>query len=165
MDLTIREATDDDAAALADFTCSTGAWYEDEVEAYIRSTAIAHAREKHGYRLLTAYDGLRLSAVMAHADEALAFPEGDTWIAARLQVLAISCDDQGRSLGARGRLSDVLVATLISDAMESHKTDLVTAIVAAENTRSLSVCERNGLRSQIQYSPGYVRLTARMRRR
>jgi hypothetical protein len=165
VDLSIREATDDDAGALAAFTCSMGAWYEDEVQAYVRSTAMVHAREKHGYRLLTAYDGVRLVAVMAHADEALTFPDGDTWVAARLQVLAIACNDRGRSLGSRGRLSDVLIATLISDAMERHRTDLVTAIVAAENARSLSVCERNGLRSQIRYSPGYVRLTARMRRR
>lgn len=161
---TVREATDDDAVALAAFECSTGPWYEEEVQAYVRGRALAHARENpYGYRLLVAYEQTRLIAVAAHADEALILPE-DTCFAARLQVLAIALVDQRRSLPGRVRLSDLLMATLIADAMDHKSTDVVTAIVADENLRSIALCERNGLRSQTRYSGRYLRLTGHLRR-
>jgi ribosomal protein S18 acetylase RimI-like enzyme len=161
----VREATDDDAAALASFECSTGAWYEEEVQAYIHERALTHAHENpDGYRLLVAFEQTRLIAVAAHASEALILPEDDTYLAARLQVLAIAVADQRRRLPDRSRLSDVLMATLISDAIEDKKTDVVTAIVADENLRSIALCERNGLRSQTRHSSRYLRLTGRLQR-
>ena len=147
---------------LGAFECSTGPWYEDEVQNYVRARALEHARRKPGrYHLLLAFDGGRLVAVGAHADEALFLPD-ETVRAIRLQVLAVGLADQGRVLASGHRLADVVLATLIDDATRVRPTDLATAIVAAENLRSISLCERNGLRSQTRCGDGYVRLTGRV---
>jgi hypothetical protein len=110
--------------------------YEDEVEHYVRTRMLADARLKpHGIRVLAAREDDRLVAVAAHAMEYLVFPD-DTYYAARLQVLAISIADQGKVLEDGARLADVLIATLIADALEHVETDLITGIVASENRRS-----------------------------
>lgn len=157
----VRPARRADTAALATFRCSTGAWFEDEVEDYIRTRAMGHAAAKDNYHLLVACEGPRILAVLGHADEALIFPDGDTSWAARLQVVAIATTDQGRQLSNAGRLSDVLMATLITAALREHETEVVTAIVAQENSRSIALCERNGLRSQVRYGRSYIRLSGR----
>jgi hypothetical protein len=163
--LTVREAGKDDAADLGAFECSTGTWYEDEVQAYVRQQALTHARESsESYRLLVAVERTRLIAVAAHTNDVLIMPDDGTCMAARLQVLAISVTDQGRRLCGGTHLSDVLMATLIADAMDHQRTDVMTAIVAGENLRSVALCERNGLCSQTRYSSRYLRLTGRLMR-
>ncbi|HEU0251006.1 MAG TPA: hypothetical protein VFR48_09810 [Solirubrobacteraceae bacterium] len=163
--LTVREASEDDAADFGAFECSTGTWYEDEVQAYVREKALTHARESsESYRLLVAVERARLIAVAAHTNDVLIMPDDGTCMAARLQVLAISVTDQGRRLHGGTHLSDVLMATLIADAMDRQRTDVITAIVAGENLRSVALCERNGLHSQTRYSSRYLRLTGRLMR-
>jgi RimJ/RimL family protein N-acetyltransferase len=41
---------------------------------------------------------------------------------------------------------------------------IITAIVAKENLRSIRLCERNGLRSQVEYDPAHIRLTGNFTR-
>lgn len=163
--LLVRQATPGDADALAAFECSTGPWYEEEVQGYVRGRALAHAgQQRDRLCLLLGFDGLSLVAVAAHAEEALILPE-DTLIAIRIHLLAIAVADQGRVLEDGARLADVMFSTVIEDALRRRQAALVTAIVARENLRSIALCERNGLRSQTRHSAGYVRLTGHVGRR
>lgn len=158
-DLVVREATEEDAEALANFTCSTGLWYEQEVEAFVRR----HGLRAAGYdrfRLLVAVEGDRLVATLAHHHpEFLPTADAAHRIATRLHHLAIDIRDQGRRLPDDRRLSDALMQTLVADAIETWTTGVLTAIVAADNDRSLVMCERNGLRSRTRHGVGYARVT------
>jgi hypothetical protein len=78
-----------------------------------------------------------------------------------LHLLAIARSRQGSRLEDGTPFSDAVLQTAIFDGLESRKSDVVTAIVAQDNLRAISVLERNGLVSQVPYGPGYVRLTGR----
>jgi ribosomal protein S18 acetylase RimI-like enzyme len=152
-------ATADDAE-LAGFRCSTGPWYEHDVESFVRERALARLlNQPEDYRLLLALEGDRLLCCMAHEGELLLMPDDNTILAARLQLLGIAVQDQGRRLDGGSRLSDKLMSTLIEDALEHVSTHVITAIVASDNLRSMALCERHGLRSQIRYDARHVRLS------
>jgi hypothetical protein len=157
--LIVREATDEDEPALARFTCGTGPPYEQEVEDFVREHALRTARSEM-FRLLVAVEGERLVATAAHHHpELLPTEDGAHRFATRLHHLAINVEDQGRRLTDQRRLSDALMQTLIADAIDTWTTGVLTAIVAADNDRSLAMCERNGLRSRIRHGIGHVRVT------
>ena len=158
-DLFVREATEGDTAALASFTCSTGLWYEREVEEFVRGHAL-RAAASDDFRLLVAVEGERLVATAAHHHPEL-LPTADAVhrFATRLHHLAIDVSDRGRRLPDHRRLSDALMQTLIADAIDAWTTGVLTAIVAADNDRSLAMCERNGLRSRTRHGTRYVRVT------
>ena len=107
-ELVVRPAGEGDREAIGSFECSTGPWYEDEVEQYVRAQALEDARRVNGYALLVAEDE-RLIACMAFMPEALDFEENSSILAMRLQVLAIATADQGRLLERGRRLSDALM--------------------------------------------------------
>lgn len=157
--MVICPAAEGDADAMAGFRCSTGPWYEQEVESFVRRHALERALTVPGYRLLLAFESDRLVCCMAHHREFL-FREGSTAyvLAVRLHVLAIAVEDQGRRLDDGTRLSDTLMAALISDAMADRE-ETLTAIVAIDNLRSIALCKRRGLRSQVQRDARHVRLS------
>jgi hypothetical protein len=159
----VRPATEEDQPVLAEFRCSTGSWYEEEVETFIRRHALEHAlAPSEGYRLLLVLDGARLVGCMGHHRELLFRSDGNPagpMIATRLHVLAIALEDQGRRLHDRRRFSDTVIATLLADALETRETSLLTAIVAMDNLRSMALRERHGLRSQVRYDLRHVRLS------
>lgn len=163
-DLLIRLAADDDEAALAAFTCSTGPWYEREVEDYVRGHAHRRAMATPDtYRLLLALMDGRLVGCAAHHPEALQREESTPTylLATRLQLLAIRTPDQGRRLSDGRGLADTIMHTLIHDALHTRPhSPVLTAVVAQDNLRSIAMCERNGLRSQTRYDMQHVRLTA-----
>jgi hypothetical protein len=80
--------------------------------------------------------------------------------AVRLQVMALTREDQGRTTEGGRRLSGLVMDTLIAEAIGGRRSVLLTAIVARENLRSLALCERHGLTSQIAYDAAHVRLSA-----
>ena len=84
--------------------------------------------------------------------------------AIRLHVVAISAGDQGRFLADGRRVSDVVVETLMSEALVDRATEVLTAVVARENLRSIALCERHGLTSQIEYDSRHLRLSGHFRR-
>jgi hypothetical protein len=151
---------------LEGFHCSTGPWYEREVEEYVRARVLREALEKPAdYRLLLVLDDGRLTGCMAHALEVLLEDAGPAIVATRLHLLAMSIEDQGRRLEDERRLSDLVVQTLISDAFQTRETGVLTAVVARENLRSIALCERNGLRSQVRFDRRHIRLTGSFVRR
>jgi hypothetical protein len=161
--LLVRPAQGGDAQSLDVFRCSTGPWYEQEVEGYVRSRALAQALENPGsYRLLLVLEGGVLIACLSHHLEMMLRDRGNGIVAARLHVLAISIEHQGRRLAGGTRLSDIVMATLIADALEIREVEVATAIVARDNLRSIALCERNGLRSQVRYDGTHIRLSGRL---
>src|SRR5688572_5536694 len=71
-DLIVRPAQEHDAAALSGFLCSTGPWYEAEVQDYVQQHALRRAiATPEAYRLLVAFQDDRLVACGAHHHEAL----------------------------------------------------------------------------------------------
>jgi hypothetical protein len=159
--MVIRPAVKEDADTLAAFRCSTGPWYEQEVESFIRWRAVNMTAVN--YRLLLAFDNGRLVCCMAHHLERLLRGEKDDQLdfilATRLHLLAIAVEDQGRRLYDGTRFSDMLMATLMADALETREAVVLTAVVAMDNLRSMALCKRHGLRSQVRYDIRHARLS------
>jgi hypothetical protein len=158
--LAVRLAGEGDADALAAFRCSTGPWYEQEVESFIRRHALRQAlTTPEDYRLLLVFAGGRLAGCAAHHLEVLLRDDDGLVTAARLQLLAIGIEDQGRKLDNGKRPSDTVMTTAISDAMATHSVAVITAVTASDNLRSIALCKRHGLRSQVRYDARHVRLS------
>jgi L-amino acid N-acyltransferase YncA len=160
-EVVVRPPGEGDHEAVSSFACSTGRWYEDEVQEYVRTRALQDARRLRGYAFLVAEEAERLIACMAYTPEAIEYGERNMILAMRLQVLAIATADQGRVLQSAGRLSDALLQTLIAEAAPMAADGLLTVIVARDNLRSVRLCERNGFGSQIAHSTDYVRMFGR----
>ncbi len=159
--IVLRPAAEGDRAALESFACSRGAWYEQDVERYVRGRALDDAFRVPGYALFVAEQGERLLGCMAYMPEMLEVEEQHLIAAARLHVLAIASTDQGRVLDSGRRLSDALLQTLIAKATPTSIEGVLTAVVARENVRSIRLCERNGLSVQIAYDARHVRVVRR----
>jgi RimJ/RimL family protein N-acetyltransferase len=158
----VRLARVDDEAALARFRCSTGPWFEEEVERHVREDALQRALDEEAqYRLLLFEDGERLWAVGAHQPEELEMTSGDTWLATRLVVLAVDLDHQGARLGDRLTFSQAALDSLISDAVRHWDVGTVSALVARDNIRSQRLCRRCGLVFETRENLHYLRMTGR----
>lgn len=162
-ELTVRAASEDDIDRLSAFRCSTGPWYEEEVENYVRSHAAHEAfAGPTNYRLLLVLDDDRLIGCAAHYPEGLLVQDSTLILATHLQLAAISITDQGRKLKDGKKLSELLMTATIRDALEQPwASEVVTGLVARDNVRSAAICERAGLRSQTRYNRRYIRFSGK----
>src|SRR5262249_47568807 len=147
---TVRLADASDNELLKAFRCSTGPWYEDKVEEFIVARSLARALEgRLGFKLLLFENEAEgLVAVGAHhwrAYEVEDIPTDGTYMV----VAAIAVPFQGKSIQAGQRLSSYLMNALLSDADGQGRGDIVTALVARDNTRSLALCRRFGIQDEI----------------
>jgi len=127
---------------LGRFPCSTGPWFEREVEDYIQTRVSAQVRQ--GRRVLLLEDGGELIGVGAH--EAMPDPEGADFLISWLELVAIHRERQGTSLPTGERLATVLLTALMRDGLsDKNRQPFVAAYVAQENTRSRTLCSRVGL--------------------
>jgi hypothetical protein len=157
-------ATVGDRHSLANLRCSRGAWFEDEVEAYVNielvklvgSTAAFH-------RSLLVIEGDRVIGCAAHHLDSFKMYGGDFQWAVRLQVMALDLKNQGRRLPDGSRLCDGVFKALATDALHEHEGMPLTAIVANENYRSLAMLERNGRWAQIRSGSRHVRMVGQLR--
>lgn len=173
-ELIFRPVEERDQASLEAFTCSSGATYQDEVQDFIRRSALLRALAPATlYRLHVVLERERLVAVFGHHPELLLVDAGQDasgtatfrgTTATRLHVLALSLADHRRRLSVGHRLSDLVMETLISEALGDRANAVLTAIVARDNLVSLALCERHALMSQIEYDARHVRLSARFSR-
>lgn len=134
---------------------------------------MALAPDTH-YRLFVVFEQQQLIAVAGHHPEVLLVQDQDKeplpaqdrdqeqvlrgTLATRLNLVALSIDDQGRRLEGR-RLSDLVMESLIHEALDAQEPSVLSAIVARDNLRSLALCERHGLRSQIEHDRRHLRLS------
>jgi hypothetical protein len=157
----------DDRSILGEFECSTGAWYEDEVQRFIRDELFARhaARRAHtDHGVIGLEDPERgLIAVTAHESDLTRAGDrtltSTLWIVAAVTNAVRGARLPGVDLGD-GRpvtLGRYLAEVTFSDVLDADRDPVVRAIVARENTRSLALCERVGLTiEQADADPRYV---------
>lgn len=150
---------------LTTFRCSTGRWFQDDVEQFINGKSEQKLLIPERHVLLFTHD-TQAVAVAAHQQGRLLMTDGTDVRdvrAAHLMVVAIAEPLHGAVLPEGGRLSDHVMQELLVDAQRTHRTEMVFAIVALDNQRSLTLCERNGLTSQtaLGNSAVFARVTGR----
>ena len=158
----MRVASAADADALARFACSTGPWFEQEVENHIRKDALARAeRPQDDYRLVLFEQGAELWAVGAHRLEWLPLTDGSQAPMSHLAALALSVDVQGQTAPDGRRYADIALSGLLDDALRHRRERVAFALVALENVRSQRLCRRHGLVFETRAGPLRVRMTGR----
>jgi RimJ/RimL family protein N-acetyltransferase len=159
----MRVARAADADALARFSCSTGPWYEQEVEDHIRNDALARADDPQDddYRLVVFERGSDLWAVGAHRLEWLPLVDGSEVPMTHLAALALSVDYQGQVAADGRRYADIALSGLLDDALRHRPQRMAFALVALENIRSQRLCRRHGLVFETREGPLRVRMTGR----
>ena len=146
-----------DRELLAGMRCSTGAWFEDDVETFIQTRLADYHdwRQPHTDHTIV---GLELAdhgliAVGSHEAEFVR-DSGELVTSTYLECAAVSTNLQGAVLpevepldddGRPVTLGRYLLAVLLSDISERPRGPIVRAVVARENARSLRLCARIGL--------------------
>jgi hypothetical protein len=157
---TIRLATPADAARLRQFRCSTGTWYEDEVEALVRGR-VADRLERGAPVWIAEADG-ELLAVASHT--AQHHPTDPSSTITFFNVMASRVDDREAWLIGAARLGRLLRA-LFADVYSSDRSPYCYTRVARDHERMRRFCERGGfVGSPIPSDPRYLFYTARVER-
>jgi len=141
---------------LTSFACSTGAWYEDDVEHFVQRRLRGHYESRKAHIdisiivLVAADDPDDILAVGAHELDDQVSDDGRYLEGSYLIVGAVRRDVQGRKLDvepfADGRPATVgrlLMETLIDDLPD--RPGVVRAVVARDNARGQRLCKRIGL--------------------
>ena len=136
--------------------CSTGAWFEDDVETFIQARLADYHdwRRPHTDHTIVGLelDDLGLIAVGSHEAEFVR-DGGQVVTSTYLECAAVRTDLQGAVLTEVDPLDDdrpvtlgrYILETLLSDIAERERAPIVRAVVARENMRSLRLCARIGL--------------------
>ncbi len=144
---------------LKSFACSTGAWYEEDVERFVQTRLRGHYEWRRARTdisvvvLVAAGDPRDILAVGAHELDHQITDDGQPLEGSYLIVGAVRRDLQGREVdvepfedGRSVSVGRLLMETLIDDLPE--RPGAVRAVVARDNARSLRLCERIGLREE-----------------
>ena len=136
--------------------CSTGAWFENDLETFIQARLADYhdwRRAHTGHTIVgLELDDLGLIAVGSHEAEFVR-DGGQVVTSTYLECAAVRADLQGAVLTEVDPLDDdrpvtlgrYLLEALLSDIAERERALIVRAVVARENTRSLRV--RAGIRA------------------
>jgi len=144
-----------------------------EVERFIQGELIEWSFDPYAAsgdpRLLLAFVRAtrELFGVGAHEREILEGPDGATFAATKIEVLAVASAWQGRRFGTGERASDVLMSAVMTDVSirVPPRDARVFALVHEENVRSLALCRRHGLVEEMSRPhPDYRRIVTRHRR-
>lgn len=147
-----------DRELLADLRCSTGAWFEDEVEAFVRTRLVDYHdwRASHTDHTLIGLElDDRLVAVGSHEAEFVREPR-QLVTSTYLECVAVSVELGAvlpgvEALDPDGRpvtLGRYVLEVLLSDIAGRPRAPIVRAGVARENSRSLRLCARVGLTTE-----------------
>ena len=145
-----------DRGLLAGMRCSTGAWFENDVETFIQTTLADYHDWRRSYTdhaiVGLELDGVGLVAVGSHEAEFVR-DGGQVVTSTYLECAAVKTELQGAVLTEVDPLDDArpvtlgryILEALLSDIAERERAPIVRAVVARENTRSLRLCSRIGL--------------------
>lgn len=145
-----------DWASLSHFSCSKGAWYEADVERFLRARLRGYVESRGTYLdtecviLTDARDPASILAVGAHELDDQRTEDGEDVEGSYLIVGAVRADLHGAAIAmapfADGRtvtLGRLLLETILDDLPD--RPGAVRAVVARENQRALKLCSRIGL--------------------
>lgn len=149
----IRPARKSDRAKLERFECARDdSKAQTEVEEFIRDSALDWAFEPMARegdpRLLLLFDPRgRLVGVGAHERRTLRAPDGETFSASKVEVVALSKDWQGKAFPDGTRASDVLMSAVMQDIKTRvpPRDARVYAFVHQDNEASIGLLKRHGL--------------------
>jgi hypothetical protein len=146
-----------DRDLLAELRCSTGIWFEDDIEAFVQTRLADYhdwRRPHTGHTIIgLELDDIGLVAIGSH-EEDFVRDSDEVVTTSYLECAAVSLDCQGALLpgvepldpgGRPPTLGRYLLEVLLSDIAELEREPIVRAVVARENTRSLRLCNRIGL--------------------
>ena len=143
----LREGSGDDAARLRAFRCSSGAWYADEVEQYIRG-ALADALESGTYPgsvLLLVDDDDSVVALAAYYARRYEGPRVRPAVTGSyIEALAVATEWQGQRIEGASIASTMLNATVRMCLREKDREPVVTGLVAPENVKMRAVLKSLG---------------------
>lgn len=150
--------TQKDRKALATFACAnaTIAW-QAEVEDFVQNALFewrfSPLAESNDPRVLLLFDKATEDLVGAAAHESVVMrtARGESFVATKLEVVAICRDWQGRAFGSGARASDVLMSGAMVDisARVPPRFQRVVATVHEDNRRSLALCRRHGFTEEL----------------
>jgi hypothetical protein len=145
-----------DWGSLSQFACSKGAWYEADVERFVRTRLRGHvqSREPHLQTscviLADAADPAEILAVGAHEFDDQRTEDGQDIEGSYLILGAVRADLQGALVDMKTfadqrpvTLGRLLMETMVDDLPD--RPGVVRAVVAQENHRALKLCDRIGL--------------------
>lgn len=146
-----------DAELLREFRCSTGPWFENEVEEFIQRRLLPrheHRREHVDHRaVLLELPDLGIVAVCAHEEDFVRY-DGEDRTGSYLEVTAVALDVQGARLpdvepfedsDAPPSVGRYLGEVLLADIAGRNRDPYLRGVVARDNERSLRLCTRLGL--------------------
>ncbi len=145
-----------DRDLLAGMRCSTGVWFENDVETFIQTRLADYHdwRRPHSDHAIVGLelDDHGLVAVGSHEAEFVR-DSGELVTSTYLECAAVRTDLQGAVLTDFDPLDEdrpvtlgrYLLEALLSDIADRERAPIVRAVVARENTRSLRLCVRIGL--------------------
>jgi hypothetical protein len=170
----IRPARKRDRALLEAFACADQAVpWEAEVEDYVRGKLIDWAfeplAEAKDPRVLLVFDRQtrELVGVAAHERTTLQHGADPPFPATKLEVVAIARAWQGRRFASGERVSDVMMAAVMTDISDRvpRRDERVFAVVHEKNVRSIGLCRRHGFIQELSRPhPAYRRLVTEHRR-
>lgn len=146
-----------DRDLLAAMRCSTGTWFEDEVETFIQTRLADYHdwRRPHTDHTIIGLEPADLGLVAVGSHESDLIRDGGQVVTSTyLECAAVRTDLQGAVLAEIEQLDEdgrpvtlgrYLLEVLLSDISERHRVPIVRAVLARENTRSLRLCARVGL--------------------
>jgi hypothetical protein len=169
----IRAARKSDRAKLKGFECARDASRAQvEVENFVRFQVFDWAFEPRAQDgdprlLLLLDDRFDLIGVAAHERKTLKAPDGETFPASKLEVVALSKAWQGKAFSDGTRASDVLMSALMKDisGRVPPRDARVFALVHEDNKASIKLLKRYGLvYAMDRLDKAYLRLITAHRR-
>lgn len=163
----IRAARKSDRARLERFQCARDNSREQaEVDEFIRHEVLDWALEPLAQdgdpRLLLLFDGEgNLIGVAAHERRVLQAPDGETFFATKLEVVALSRAWQGKAFSDGTRASEVLMSAVMKDVSTRvpPRDARVFAFVHEGNKASIKLLKRHGLVHEMgRLDEAYLRL-------
>jgi hypothetical protein len=150
----------DDRDILARFRCSTGEWYEDEVERFVSRHLFDHHQWRKDHTdhrvILLELPDTGLVALGSHEADLTRDDDRDL-TSSYIEVGAVSLDYQGAVLTDEEALDNgdkpptlgrYLFETLLSDIAGTTRDPVLRVVVAKENTRSRRLCDKVGLQRE-----------------
>lgn len=155
---TIRTTTPADADALRRFRCSTGLWYEDDVDRYVQGSIAS--RVEDGFEAWIVESAGEVLAIASH--EAQPHPADPATTITFLNVIACRADDRESGLVGAARVSRLL-RPLFAEVFAAGRSPYCYTRIARDNITMRRFCEHHGfVGGPVPSDPRYMFYTTKL---